>query len=109
MFSLNNKLIFCSGGLMTYAFNYIKANSGIDKGESYPYTGVQGTCKYSTANIGATCTGYASVTSGSESALMTAVANGPISVAIDASRSSFQLYKSGVYYEPTCSSTSLNH
>ena len=34
---------------------------------------------------------------------------GPVSVAIDASASSFQLYKDGVYDEPYCSSETLDH
>ena len=34
---------------------------------------------------------------------------GPISVAIDALSSSFMLYKDGVYVEPNCSTTFLDH
>lgn len=34
---------------------------------------------------------------------------GPISVGIDATHRSFQLYKSGVYYEPACSNTTSDH
>jgi hypothetical protein len=30
-------------------------------------------------------------------------------VAIDASLRTFQLYRSGVYYDPACSNTSVNH
>ena len=50
------------------------------------------------------------ITKYSEQDLQVAVAGvGPISIAIDASHQSFQMYRSGVYYEPTCSSTQLDH
>jgi cathepsin L len=99
----------CNGGLMTSAFKYVVANKGIDTEASYPYTAKSGTCKYSTANIGATIAGYKTVSAGSEAALVTAINAGPVSVAIDASHNSFQLYKSGTYYEAACSSSRLDH
>eukprot|EP01120_Amphizonella_sp_Union-15-10_P001512 TRINITY_DN1163_c0_g2_i4.p1 TRINITY_DN1163_c0_g2~~TRINITY_DN1163_c0_g2_i4.p1 ORF type:complete len:316 (+),score=63.05 TRINITY_DN1163_c0_g2_i4:81-1028(+) len=100
----------CSGGWMDWAFNYVQSNGGIDSEASYPYTAVQGSCKYNAANKAASIIGHQDITSGSESALQVAVANvGPISVAIDASHSSFQFYRGGIYYEPLCSTTSLDH
>ncbi|XP_007561177.1 cathepsin L.1 [Poecilia formosa] len=100
----------CNGGLMDNAFKYIKANGGIDTEESYPYEAEDGQCRYNPSTVGATCTGYVDVNQGDEDALKEAVATiGPISVGIDAGHSSFQLYESGVYDEPDCSSTELDH
>jgi len=100
----------CNGGEMVNAFKYIIANKGIDTEASYPYTEKDGSCHYKAANSGATISSYKTVTTGSESALETATATvGPVSVAIDASHPSFQFYKSGIYYEPACSSTKLDH
>ncbi|XP_013131840.1 cathepsin L1-like isoform X3 [Oreochromis niloticus] len=68
-----------------------------------------GQCRYRSNSIGAKCNGYVDV-SPFEEALMEAVATiGPISVSIDDSRVSFQLYQSGVYDEPWCSNINLNH
>ena len=86
----------CNGGLMDQAFDYIKENNGIDTETSYPYEAVDNQCRFKAADVGATDTGFVDITSKDETALQTAVANiGPISVAIDASHTSFQLYKSG--------------
>ncbi|XP_013870911.1 cathepsin L.1 isoform X2 [Austrofundulus limnaeus] len=100
----------CDGGLMDYAFQYIKANGGIDTEVSYPYEAEDGQCRYNPNTIGATCTGYVDVTQGDENALKEAVATiGPVSIGIDAGHMSFQLYEHGVYDEPECSSTELDH
>ncbi|XP_020631218.1 cathepsin L1-like [Orbicella faveolata] len=100
----------CEGGLMDYAFKYIKANKGLDTEVSYPYKARDGSCHFKSADVGATDTGFMDIQSGSESALKSAVATvGPISVAIDASHESFQFYHKGVYNEPACSSTQLDH
>jgi cathepsin L len=99
----------CDGGNVDLAFQYIIDNSGIDTEASYPYEGKQGSCRYDASNIGATISAFTDVTSGDESALQEAVASvGPVSVAIDASQQSFQLYSSGVYNEPDCT-TQLDH
>jgi len=100
----------CEGGLMDQAFQYIMDVGGIDTEKSYPYEAVDDTCKFKKANIGATVKSFTDIPSGDEKALQKAVATvGPISVGIDASQDSFQLYSSGVYDEPNCSSTQLDH
>jgi len=99
----------CNGGLMTQAFDYIKTNKGIDTEVSYPYKAVDGTCVFSAANVGATLASYTNVKAGNEADLVASIVKGPTSVAIDASHSSFQLYTSGIYYEPACSATQLDH
>jgi len=100
----------CNGGLMDQAFEYIKVNNGIDTEDSYPYEAVDNQCRFKKDAVGATDTGCVDIASKDESSLQTAVANiGPISVAIDAGHTSFQLYKHGVYNEPFCSQTRLDH
>jgi len=99
----------CDGGLMDSAFQYIIAVKGLDTEATYKYTARDGTCKFNPANIGASITGYKDVQAQSEPALQQAITRQPISVAIDASHSSFQFYQSGVYYEPSCSPTQLDH
>merc|ERR1711962_301825 len=100
----------CRGGWQENAFKYIKANGGIDTEASYPYYAVQYACRYNSAYDAAQVTGYVDVTRNDENALKQAVGTiGPISIAIDATRPSFQSYKSGVYYDAYCSSVNLDH
>lgn len=100
----------CNGGLMDYAFKYVKENGGIDTEKSYPYEQADETCRFSKKNIGATDKGFVDVPQGDEDKLKAAIATvGPVSVAIDASHESFQFYSEGVYDEPQCSPESLDH
>ena len=100
----------CQGGLMDNAFRYIKANGGIDTEASYPYQAHNELCRYKSANVGATDDGYVDIPRGDEDALTQAIASvGPISVAIDASKTTFHYYKEGVYSDTLCSSTKLDH
>jgi len=99
----------CDGGLMTQAMTYIIQNKGIDTEASYPYTAQDGNCNYQAANSGATLSSFVNVNTGDENDLQVKVHMGPTSVAIDASHSSFQFYSSGVYNEPDCSTSQLDH
>ena len=99
----------CDGGLMDGAFQYVINNGGIEREDDYPYKPVDNPCSFNKDKIAAKFKGYHDI-SGGESGLKEAIASvGPISVGIDASNPSFQFYKSGVYYEPECSSTMLDH
>lgn len=99
----------CHGGLMLWAFNYIKENGGIDTEESYPYKGRKNRCKYDPKNSGSTCAGYVFIPRGNVKKLKAALATiGPVSIAIHVG-DSFLSYSSGVYIEPNCSTHRLNH
>nr|XP_033780385.1 cathepsin S [Geotrypetes seraphini] len=98
----------CNGGFMTSAFKYVIDNHGIDSESSYPYEAKDGMCRYNLAGNSTTCSKYIELKP-TEEALQEALANvGPISVALDASRTSFFLYKSGVYDDTSCSQE-VNH
>jgi C1A family cysteine protease len=98
----------CGGGLMDFGFQYIIDNHGIDSEEDYPYKAKDGRCdKTKEGHKVATITGFKDVTPRSDSQLAAAITLGPVSVAIEADQSAFQLYHSGVF-DKTCG-TKLDH
>jgi C1A family cysteine protease len=100
----------CQGGLMDNAFKWIETN-GICSEAAYPYTsgtGASGTCKSPACSPVATLTGFKDVPARDEDALKEAIGNQPVSVAIEADKSAFQLYKSGILDSRTCG-TKLDH
>merc|ERR1719333_1969351 len=86
----------CNGGLMDYAFSFYRTTS-IASESSYPYTARDGSCKssYTAAIPRGGVTGYKDVSS-SSSALMSAINQQPISVAVEADQSAFQRYSGGI-------------
>jgi len=93
----------CDGGYASSAMQWIVNNGGIATEASYPYLQQDGWCDHNDRSSGISLKGYVNVTSGSESALQSAVAtNGPVAVAIDAAHLEFRFYASGVYYNPKC-------
>merc|ERR1719191_709163 len=96
---------------MDNAFEWIKQN-GIASESAYPYTsgsGTTGTCNTAKKSQPVvTNTGHTDVPAKDEDALKSAVAKGPVSVAIEADKSAFQLYKSGILDSSSCG-TKLDH
>ncbi|KAL9375438.1 hypothetical protein Peur_032317 [Populus x canadensis] len=88
----------CNGGLMEYAFEFIKKKGGITTESTYPYKAEDGHCDAAKENNPAvSIDGYEKVPENDEDALLKAAANQPVSVAIDAGGSDFQFYSEGVF------------
>lgn len=87
----------CNGGLMDYAFEYIMANGGLHNEDDYPYLMEDGTCNQKRGKSDVvTISGYHDVPEDEES-LLKALANQPVSVAIEASGRDFQFYSGGIF------------
>ncbi|KAL5552727.1 hypothetical protein UlMin_040128 [Ulmus minor] len=132
----NKKNRGCEGGLMQFAFKFLKKHGGVTTEQNYPYKGIDESCNTSkvrqinqfinnkstifhltmcngvrflqiTNSPVVIIDGYEMVPENDENALMKAVANQPISVSIDAGGKDFQFYSEGVL-NGTCG-TELNH
>jgi len=100
----------CYGGNPAQALKYIIKKGGINTEASYPYNECESVCRFHKEDVGATIRGVRHIIEGSEEHLTQILGTiGPVSVAIDASHSSFQLYHSGIYNEPHCSTDQLDH
>jgi len=95
----------CKGGLMDYAFNYIIGNGGLCSEAAYPYKAWVYNCLTSCAKE-STIASYKYVAENDEDALKAAVAQQPVSVAIEADQS-IQFYSLGVF-SGSCG-TALDH
>jgi len=98
----------CEGGLMDDAFNWIIQNGGLCTEQAYPYTAQDGTCHETNCTSAVTITGYTDVTVDSEAQLQAAVAQQPVSIAVDASEG-WQLYAGGILDSSCGCSTNLDH
>merc|ERR1712137_1036012 len=74
----------CNGGLVDNAFQWVIQNGGLCSWDDYRYTAQDGTCKKSDCKSVASISGYKNVDSSTNS-LMSAIAQQPVSVAVDAS------------------------
>jgi C1A family cysteine protease len=92
----------CNGGLMDNAFSWASKNGGLCEWEDYPYisgtTQAKGKCDEDKCKKSEhTPKGYTDVKVNDANALMSAIYQQPVAIAIEADQPSFQLYKSGVY------------
>jgi len=97
----------CQGGFMDGAFQYAETHPLMLE-HDYPYTARNGNCKYDKSKGEGTCSGYHDVSRNSASALRSAIEKQPVSIAIEADKRVFQLYKSGVLSGSACG-TNLDH
>lgn len=98
----------CGGGLMDFGFQYIMDNHGIDSEGDYPYEAKDDTCQTSkAANHVAAVKSFADVPANNQQQFLAALAEGPVSIAIEADQSGFQQYRSGIF-SGTCG-TNLDH
>jgi len=101
----------CNGGLMDYAFTYIETAPLMLEAD-YPYTGTHSflsKCKYDSSKAAGQVGGYTDVQSDATGVnLKAALASGPVSVAIEADKTVFQSYTSGVITSSACG-TQLDH
>ncbi|KAH7331959.1 hypothetical protein KP509_20G060400 [Ceratopteris richardii] len=91
----------CDGGLMDPAFEWVIKNGGINTETGYPYVSAGGRntlCSFwKMMKKAVRIDGYVDVTPKDENSLMCAVAQQPVSVAINAGGLDFQLYAGGVF------------
>ena len=87
----------CNGGLMDYGFQYIISNNGITTETAYPYSATgPNACEAPGKPVAARISNFVDVPTNSDNALMTAIAQQPVSVAVEADQNSFQFYSGGV-------------
>ena len=100
----------CDGGDMIHAFNYLIEQKGLAFEKLYSYQeSDKFQCRFNDSQTGEAVKSYVSLSPCSEKNLeLSLVKYGPIAIAVDASLATFQSYKTGVYFDPKCSSN-INH
>jgi cathepsin L len=102
----------CSGGNAGLAYHHIITKQGgtFNKEEDYSYLATDALpCHFNPANGLSKIADFAQVIGNEENLKQVVARYGPVAIAIDASKKSFNLYKGGIYNDPKCSSTRLDH
>uniref|UniRef100_A0A7N6BTQ8 Pro-cathepsin H n=1 Tax=Anabas testudineus TaxID=64144 RepID=A0A7N6BTQ8_ANATE len=101
----------CNGGLPSQAFEYIMYNKGLMTETDYPYTAMDGHCKYKPELAAAFVKEVMNITAYDEMGMVDAVGTrNPVSFAFDVT-SDFMHYDQGVYTSTECRNTTdmVNH
>jgi C1A family cysteine protease len=97
----------CNGGWQSNAMTYAEKH-GQELEADYPYTARDGQCQASSSKGKVEVSNIAQVTPKSVAQLKAAIAKGPTSVTVEADRSVFQMYTSGILDSTSCG-TQLDH
>jgi len=95
----------CNGGLMSNAFMFAIAEGGVDSEASYPYEGVDGTCRFKQADVAAKISNWTMLPEDEDQIAAYLAEHGPVAIAADAEP--WQFYTGGVFRLPC--GTSLDH
>lgn len=97
----------CNGGEMYEAFEYA-AKTPLETESEYPYEAYDDTCRAVASKGVVSSTTYHKVTKNSADQLKAAIAQGPVSVGIEADTFVFQFYSGGILNSKQCG-TNLDH
>ncbi|KAJ8918775.1 hypothetical protein NQ315_015095 [Exocentrus adspersus] len=100
----------CGGGSLRNTLRYLEKVGGLMTYTDYPYVSKQQRCFFDKHRALVNITSWAVLPARDERALEIAIAKiGPVAASINASPHTFQLYHSGIYDDPTCTSNHVNH
>jgi C1A family cysteine protease len=97
----------CNGGLQEFGMEYLESNTQ-ELEADYQYTAKDGTCETDAAKGKVLVTQIHEVEAKSIDQLKAAIAQGPVSVTIEADQTVFQMYKNGIFDSVACG-TELDH
>jgi len=100
----------CNGGLMDYAFDFLKREGGLESDANYPYTGSSyDYCKFDESKVDVKVAGFNDISQNEEEIKKVLYENGPLSIAVNATP--FQWYSGGIMRptEQSCNPRGLNH
>jgi len=97
----------CNGGLPWYAYEYLIKVGGLESWDSYPYIGIDDTCKFDQSKVVAKISNWTQVPEDEGQIKEYLYAHGPLSVALNAEW--LQFYVGGISDPLFCNGKELDH